>query len=169
MHLNFTISGSEDGVFLGQTLEGLNSCSVYAQQKETSENGDITYDVVMGYIPGTEDEVLSEIGDILQLNVRMASDKTGSVSVKLNSILFNSEVTGGVDGNADTVTTVVSDKYDVNGDGKLDLDDIADVQGFYRAESGEEIWAEAEKADFNADGVIDLTDLVEISNAYLRQ
>ena len=95
MHLNFTISGSEDGVFLGQTLEGLNSCSVYAQQKETSENGDITYDVVMGYIPGTEDEVLSEIGDILQLNVRMASDKTGSVSVKLNSILFNSEVTGG--------------------------------------------------------------------------
>lgn len=99
----------------------------------------------------------------------MASDKTGSVSVKLNSILFNSEVTGGVDGNADTVTTVVSDKYDVNGDGKLDLDDIADVQGFYRAESGEEIWAEAEKADFNADGVIDLTDLVEISNAYLRQ
>ena len=51
----------------------------------------------------------------------------------------------------------------------LDLDDIADVQGFYRAESGEEIWAEAEKADFNADGVIDLTDLVEISNAYLRQ
>ncbi len=169
MHLNFTISGSEEGMFLGQTLDGLNSCSVYAQQKETSENGDITYDVVMGYLPGTEDEVIAEIGDILQLNVRMASDKTGSVNVKLNSILFNSEVTGGVDSNADLVTTVVSDKYDVNGDGKLDLDDIADVQGFYRAESGEENWAEAEKADFNADGVIDLTDLVEISNAYLKQ
>lgn len=169
MHLNFTVSGSEEGAFLGQTLEGLNGCSVYAQQKQADENGNITYDVVMGYLPGTEDEVLAEIGDILQLNVRMAADKDASVNVKLNSILFNSEVTGGVDADADSVTTVIGNKYDMNGDGKLDLDDIADVQGFYRAESGEEIWAEAEKADFNADGVIDLTDLVEISNAYLKQ
>ena len=76
-------------------------------------------------------------------------------------------MTGEISSGADLVTTFVSNMYDVNSDGKLDLDDVAAVQALYRAESGEEQWNAA--ADLNADGVIDLSDIVEIAKAYLRQ
>ncbi len=107
-----------------------------------------TYDAVMGYLPGTEETIAEDIDDVLKLSVRTAADKTGSVSVKLNSIEFNSGVTGEISSSADLVTTFVSNMYDVNSDGKLDLDDVAAVQALYRAESGEEQWNAA--ADITA-------------------
>ncbi len=167
MHINFTVSGSEEGMFLGRKLESLNGCTLFAQQESETEDGSVTYDAVMGYLPGTEETIAEDIDDVLKLSVRTAADKTGSVSVKLNSIEFNSGVTGEISSSADLVTTFVSNMYDVNSDGKLDLDDVAAVQALYRAESGEEQWNAA--ADLNADGVIDLSDIVEIAKAYLRQ
>ena len=55
--------------------------------------------------------------------------------------------------------------YDVNGDGELDLRDIAVAQRHYQASSADEIWADAASADVNGDGVVDVNDYIALFRA----
>ena len=51
-------------------------------------------------------------------------------------------------------------KDDLNGDGKVDLLDIAYAQLYYKASEGSDRWADAEKCDLDGNGKIDIQDLV---------
>ena len=55
--------------------------------------------------------------------------------------------------------------YDVNGDGKIDLKDIAEAQRYYQAKTGDENWTEAQAADVNGDGVVDIQDYIALFHA----
>ena len=55
--------------------------------------------------------------------------------------------------------------YDVNGDGKVDLKDIAEAQRYYQAKTGDENWTKAQTADVNGDGVVDIQDYIALFHA----
>ena len=55
--------------------------------------------------------------------------------------------------------------YDVNGDGKIDLKDIAEAQRYYQAKTGDANWTEAQAADVNGDGVVDIQDYIALFHA----
>ena len=55
--------------------------------------------------------------------------------------------------------------YDVNGDVKIDLKDIAEAQRYYQAKTGDENWTEAQAADVNGDGVVDIQDYIALFHA----
>lgn len=55
--------------------------------------------------------------------------------------------------------------YDVNGDGKIDLKDIAEAQRYYQAKTGDENWTKAQTADVNGDGVVDIQDYIALFHA----
>ena len=57
--------------------------------------------------------------------------------------------------------------YDVNGDGELDLRDIAVAQRHYQASSADEGWADAVSADVNGDGVVDVNDCIALFRAVI--
>ena len=132
-------------------------------------NGKTVYTTVLSYLGGNEG-TLSAQGrqDVAQI----------AVSGKTPTIIVNDlKITGWTtDGDPSTVAygvirsgidpsqaTFTGEKnYDVNGDGKVDLLDIAAAQLYYRAAKGESNWAEASRCDFNGDLVIDVADFVEI-------
>ena len=56
-------------------------------------------------------------------------------------------------------------RFDINRDGKLDIDDISDIIYYlYLRQEGSPAWIEWEgwKFDINGDGIIDITDLLYI-------
>ena len=55
--------------------------------------------------------------------------------------------------------------YDVNGDGNVDLKDIAEAQRYYQAKTGDANWTEAQAADVNGDGVVDIQDYIALFHA----
>ncbi len=55
--------------------------------------------------------------------------------------------------------------YDVNGDGKVDLKDIAEAQRYYQAASTDETWTSAVNADVNGDGKVDIEDYTALFHA----
>ena len=55
--------------------------------------------------------------------------------------------------------------YDVNGDVKIDLKDIAEAQRYYQAKTGDENWTKAQTADVNGDGVVDIQDYIALFHA----
>ena len=55
--------------------------------------------------------------------------------------------------------------YDVNGDGVIDLRDIALAQRYYQAASTDENWDTAKAADVNGDGKVDMQDYVALFHA----
>lgn len=132
-------------------------------------NGKTVYTTVLSYLGGNEG-TLSAQGrqDVAQI----------AVSGKTPTIIVNDLKIAGwtTDGDPSTVAygvirsgidpsqaTFTGEKnYDVNGDGKVDLLDIAAAQLYYRAAKGESNWAEASRCDFNDDNVIDVADFVEI-------
>lgn len=52
---------------------------------------------------------------------------------------------------------------DINGDGKVTLEDLSIAMKYYMVDSTSEIWNRAKKCDINGDSVIDLADLIAIS------
>jgi hypothetical protein len=56
----------------------------------------------------------------------------------------------------------VRDEFDVDGDGKVDLLDLAKAQLYYKATTADSDWSVAEAADVNGDGEIGLDDLINI-------
>ena len=55
--------------------------------------------------------------------------------------------------------------YDVNGDGVIDLKDIAEAQRYYQAASTDANWTEAQAADVNGDGKVDMEDYIALFHA----
>ena len=55
--------------------------------------------------------------------------------------------------------------YDVNGDGTIDLKDIAEAQRYYQASSGDANWTTAQAADVNGDGTVDAEDYIALFRA----
>ena len=68
-----------------------------------------------------------------------------------------------------SVTTVISThmRFDINGDGKLDIRDIsAIILNFYLIKAGDPTWDAAQPFDANYDGIIDLEDLLIIGTYF---
>lgn len=57
---------------------------------------------------------------------------------------------------------IVVENCDVNGDGEIDIVDIAEAQRHYRLTSENENWETAKKCDVNSDGKIDIEDFIAI-------
>ena len=66
---------------------------------------------------------------------------------------------------ATATASVFIASYDVNGDGKIDLKDIAEAQRYYQAKTGDENWTKAQTADVNGDGVVDIQDYIALFHA----
>ena len=66
---------------------------------------------------------------------------------------------------ATATASVFIASYDVNGDGKVDLKDIAEAQRYYQAKTGDANWTEAQAADVNGDGVVDIQDYIALFHA----
>ena len=79
------------------------------------------------------------------------------------------EVGGAV--NADITTGTATGRilsYDVNGDGTIDLKDIAEAQRYYQARSGDANWTTAQAADVNGDGTVDAEDYIALFRAVVE-
>lgn len=163
VHLTFDIQGQ--GMFTDtQALEAAEGFQLLGQKKTALEDG-VRYDVVLSY--GLSDaEAMAELKEMLELYVR-TTEQSGEVQVTLRNVLVNDGVQAQVDEAASAVHTAVSDLFDVDGDGDLDLNDIAAAQDYYQAKEGDANWTEAQKADVNQDGAVNLQDLVELAKAYL--
>lgn len=66
---------------------------------------------------------------------------------------------------ATATASVFIASYDVNGDGKIDLKDIAEAQRYYQAKTGDENWTKAQAANVNGDGVVDIQDYIALFHA----
>ena len=66
---------------------------------------------------------------------------------------------------ATATASVFIASYDVNGDGKVDLKDIAEAQRYYQAKTGDANWTKAQTADVNGDGVVDIQDYIALFHA----
>ena len=132
-------------------------------------NGKTVYTAVLSYLGGSEGTFSAQgRQDVAQIAV---SGKTPTVTVtdlkiagwttdgKPDTVAYG-VIRSGIDPNQTTFTG--EKNYDVNGDGKVDLLDIAAAQLYYRAEKGDGNWTAASRCDFNGDDVIDVQDFVEI-------
>ena len=73
--------------------------------------------------------------------------------------------------NADITTGTATGRilsYDVNGDGTIDLKDIAEAQRYYQARSGDANWTTAQAADVNGDGTVDAEDYIALFRAVVE-
>ena len=96
------------------------------------------------------------------ITLPLKEDVTGSVTATISQAVAAGagEAVGGqvvADITAKTASVFIA-SYDVNGDGKIDLKDIAEAQRYYQAENGDENWDAAKAADVNGDGKVDLED-----------
>ena len=74
-----------------------------------------------------------------------------------NAVLFKSEVG---DKNSAAVNVADEMRYDLNGDGEVNLLDITYSQLFYQSTEGSANWAEASKCDLDGNGMVDVEDLI---------
>lgn len=164
IHLTFQVQG--EGLFAdAASLVAADPFTLLTYKKTAQEDGSLRYDAVLSY--GLSDvQALAEQKDMMTLYIRTLESE-GNLTVTLNEVKCNDGVQGQVNAQAAAVTTAVSNRYDVNGDGTLDINDIAAAQDFYQVREGDSGWDEAQKADVNQDGRVDLQDLVEIAGAYL--
>lgn len=115
------------------------------------------------------------IGDQLLFSllflVKHAEGKS-SANVEVNSALF-----GDADGNEFTAElastsfeigteTII---YDINGDGKVSIGDLAIVAAHYGKDLSSSDWEQVKRADLNKDGVIDITDLAQLAKQIVNQ
>ena len=105
--------------------------------------------------------------DIARIQFETERD-SGVVGIRLTGIEaagYDSEgkavrLTAGIGDSSASVTLAEKKTYDLNGDGKVDLLDIAYAQLYYKVSEGSDRWADAEKCDLDGNGKIDIQDLV---------
>ena len=166
MRLTINIKGSDADLFIGRAFEARGLFTLVGEDNYTERDGSVTHNVVLSYNL-TPVNALAATEDILEMFVRTAAGRTGSITVTLREVEFNTGATGSIDTQAGSVETLVANRYDIDLDGDVDLDDIAAAQNFYQMTSASENWSAAERSDVNGDGQVDLQDLVAIANAYL--
>lgn len=105
--------------------------------------------------------------DIARIQFETERD-SGVVGIRLTGIEaagYDSEgkavrLTAGIGDSSASVTLAEKKTYDLNGDGKVDLLDIAYAQLYYKVSEGSDRWADAEKCDLDGNEKIDIQDLV---------
>ena len=127
--------------------------------------------MVLSYLDHGAGETLTraQLTELAQLKMK-AEAESGSVGVRLTGVSVC-----GYDENGNAIyldsgiktaraeTAVGSAAiYDLNGDGVVDLLDIAYCQMFYRATSSDTSWAQAKHCDVDGSGTVDVQDLVLI-------
>lgn len=164
VRLTFDIQG--EGIFDGeQTIEAAEGFTQLGVKTEPLSDGTLRHHVVLAYgLP--EIQAMADLKDIMTLYVKTL-EAEGNLTVTLREVEFNDGILGSVDSDSASVVTAVRDLYDVDGDGEVDINDVAAAQAFYQAQDSDDNWNEAKKADVNQDGKVDLQDLVEIAGAYL--
>lgn len=115
------------------------------------------------------------IGDQLLFNLQFIvkhAEGKSAANVEVKSALF-----GDADGNeftaelASTSFEIGTDTiiYDINGDGKVSVGDLAIVAAHYGKDLSSPDWEQVKRADLNKDGVIDITDLAQLASQIVNQ
>ena len=99
------------------------------------------------------------------MTVTLADNAKGSLTATLTDAKVSN-----MDKQADATISTASVtarilSYDVNGDGDIDLRDIALAQRYYQAASTDANWTEAQAADVNGNGKVDMEDYVALFHA----
>ena len=151
-------------------ITGLNGFKALDGVKWTEEGDTLKGSLTLSYL--TEGGLTKEdLLDIARLTFT-ATGKTGTAAVTLTGVevagydedgepvFLTSDITAG------TAQTLISSKYDLNGDDKVDLLDIAYAQKYYQRTTASADWAQAARCDVTGDGAVDLEDLISILHAY---
>lgn len=114
---------------------------------------------------GGENFSCTERTKLATVTVTLADNAKGSLTATLTDAKVSN-----TDKQADATISTASVtarilSYDVNGDGVIDLRDIALAQRYYQAASTDANWTEAQAADVNGDGEVDMEDYVALFHA----
>ena len=114
---------------------------------------------------GGENFSCTERAKLATVTVTLADNAKGSLTATLTDAKVSN-----TDKQADATISTASVtarilSYDVNGDGVIDLRDIALAQRYYQAASTDANWTEAQAADVNGDGKVDMQDYVALFHA----
>lgn len=114
---------------------------------------------------GGENFSCTERTKLATVTVTLADNAKGSLTATLTDAKVSN-----TDKQADATISTASVtarilSYDVNGDGVIDLRDIALAQRYYQAASTDENWDTAKAADVNGDGKVDMQDYVALFHA----
>lgn len=114
---------------------------------------------------GGENFSCTERTKLATVTVTLADNAKGSLTATLTDAKVSN-----TDKQADATISTASVtarilSYDVNGDGVIDLRDIALAQRYYQATAEDENWASAKAADVNGDGKVDTQDYVALFHA----
>lgn len=114
---------------------------------------------------GGENFSCTERTKLATVTVTLADNAKGSLTATLTDAKVSN-----TDKQADATISTASVtarilSYDVNGDGVIDLKDIAEAQRYYQAKTGDANWTEAQAADVNGDGVVDIQDYIALFHA----
>ena len=114
---------------------------------------------------GGENFSCTERAKLATVTVTLADNAKGSLTATLTDAKVSN-----TDKQADATISTASVtarilSYDVNGDGVIDLRDIALAQRYYQAASTDENWDTAKAADVNGDGKVDMQDYVALFHA----
>ncbi len=146
------------------SVTDVNAAFDVTQSDYTAESGKL---IVYFGTTGSENFSCTERTKLATVTVTLTDGVRGS----LTATIADAKVSN-TDKQADAVISTPSAaarilSYDVNGDGELDLRDIAVAQRYYQAKTGDENWADAASSDVNGDGVVDVNDLIALFHAVI--
>ncbi|HJB56088.1 MAG TPA: CehA/McbA family metallohydrolase [Candidatus Flavonifractor intestinipullorum] len=166
----FTVTGERADLFTGGAYELGEGFQLLGKDEKVDEAGNRQIAVVLAYhLDGAQPSGAVEDQDLFTYVLRTAVEGRGDIQVTIQEATFG--YTGATDPCAATieggsaVTTVMSQRYDLDLDGDFDEMDLVAACGYYRAQQGDADWTEASIADVDGNGVVDLADLVEMANA----
>ena len=118
---------------------------------------------------GDENLTYEESVKLATITLPLKDGVTGNITATISKAAAagaGEDVGPQVDAAITTATaSVFIASYDVNGDGNVDLKDIAEAQRYYQAKTGDANWTEAQAADVNGDGVVDIQDYIALFHA----
>lgn len=134
----------------------------------TKEDGSLTAVLQFGKT-GDENLTYEEPVKLATITLPLKDGVTGNITATISKAAAagaGEDAGPQVDAAIATATaSVFIASYDVNGDGKIDLKDIAEAQRYYQAKTGDENWTKAQTADVNGDGVVDIQDYIALFHA----
>ena len=116
---------------------------------------------------GSENFSCTERTKLATVTVTLAEGAKGSLTAAISDAKVSN-----TDKQADAAISTQSAtarilSYDVNGDGELDLRDIAEAQRYYQAKDSDENWADAVSSDVSGDGVVGVDDYIALFHAVI--
>ena len=143
-----------------------------SNNSEWKTNGDALTAVLQFGKTGEDNLNYTEPVKLATITLPLKDGVTGSVTATISKAAAagaGEAVGGQVDAviTAKTASVFIA-SYDVNGDSKIDLKDIAEAQRYYQAASTDEDWDTAKTADVNGDGVVDVNDYIDLFHAVVE-